>query len=104
MIVESSQTSQAFYSHTEKVYNVRHYYVAVDLKAKGSFRDAATIVGPLWIEKDREWQAEFIPRWGSRSQTHFDQDGELFKIDWDETHTNWLRHRLEMESGRASWR
>lgn len=103
MVVETSQSSQAFYSHTEKIYNVRHYYVAIDLNAPGSLRNAATIVGPLWIEKDHDWQAEFIPRWHSSSQTHFDQDGRLFKIDWDETHKNWARHQLALESGKAKW-
>ena len=36
MVVESAQSSSPFYSHIEKVYNVRHYYIAIDLSAKGS--------------------------------------------------------------------
>jgi len=103
MVVQSSQSSSPFYSHSVKVFNVRNYYVAIDLTAKGSIREASTIVGPLWIEKERDWQAEYIPRWGSRSQTHFGQDGQLFKIDWDPAHTNWSRHRLTLEPGRARW-
>jgi hypothetical protein len=103
MVVQSSQSSSPFYSHSERVSNVRHYYVVIDLKAQGSLREASTIVGPLWIEKERAWQAEFIPRWGSRSQTHFDRDGQFFKTDWDATRTNWSRHRLELAAGRARW-
>jgi hypothetical protein len=104
LVVQTSQSSSPFYSHMEKVYNVRHYYVAVDLNAKGSLREASTIVGPLWIEKDRDPQVEFIPGWGQSTQTHFEEDGELIKIDWDEIQAKWLRSRLALEPGRATWR
>ncbi len=103
LVVQSAQYSSPFYSHSVRTYNVRHYYVAVDLNSKASLREASTIVGPLWVEKDREWQAEFIPGWGATSQAHFEQDGQLFKIHWDHAHTNWSRHRLFLESGRATW-
>ena len=103
LVVHSAQYSSPFYSHSTRTYNVRHYYVAIDLNSKASLSEASTIVGPLWIEKDRDWQAEFIPRWGATTQTHFEQDGQLFKIDWDNAHTNWLRHQLALKSGRAIW-
>lgn len=103
LVVKSAQHSTPFYAHSTKTYNVRHYYIGMDVKSKAPLRTAATIMGPLWIEKDTAWQAEFLPRWPHYKQFGFDPNGELQRITWNEDQGNWDRDRLSIEKDRSRW-
>jgi hypothetical protein len=103
LVVKSAQHSTPFYAHSTKTYNVRHYYIGMDLRSKAPIQTAATIVGPLWIEKDVAWQAELLPRWPHNKQAGFDPNGELQRITWNQDQGKWDRDRLSIEKERSSW-
>lgn len=104
LVVQSAKHSSPFYSHMDETYDVRQYYVAIDMNSHKPLGEASTIVGPLSSDEEQNWQPEYIPGGGWGSRTIFEENGRLFKIGWDAAHTNWSRNELVVEVGGAKWR